>query len=216
MPDHRAAKPFLKICGITRLDDAETLLDLEVDALGLMFYKPSPRYVTLETAGKIARLVAGSVKRVGVFVDAPATRVQTAINRVGLDILQFQGNETPGYCASFGLPYVRALRVSGPLDYRRIEDEYAGALAIHLDTFVAGALPGGTGHPFDWRQWPERPGLNYVLAGGLTPDNVRSAVRDLRPWGVDVSSGVESDVKGIKEPGKMRRFVEEVRGASSR
>ena len=213
MPQPRGEQTFLKICGITRPQDAEMLIDLGVDALGLMFYEPSPRYVTAETASGIARLTAGSIKRVGVFVDAPADVVRGVIDRVALDILQFQGNEAPDYCASFGLPYVRALRVSGPLDYALVEREYAGALAIHLDTFVAGGLPGGTGHRFDWRQWPERPGLNYVLAGGLTPDNVRAAVEALRPWGVDVSSGVESEVKGIKEPGKMRRFVEEVRHA---
>ncbi len=215
MPGARTESTFLKICGITRLRDAETLIELGVNALGLMFYEPSPRYVPPRTAREIARRTAGSIRRVGVFVDAPATVVQGTIGLVGLDILQFQGNEPPAYCASFGLPYIKALRVSGVMDYRGVERDYADALAIHLDTFVAGALPGGTGHRFDWRQWPKRPGLNYVLAGGLTPENVRGAVRALRPWGLDVSSGVESEVKGIKEPDMMRRFVEEVRRAEA-
>ncbi len=214
MPPYRIVQTFLKICGITRQEDAETLIELGVDAMGLVFYEPSPRYVDLETAGELSRLVAGVVERVGVFVDAPDTRVRRAIDRVGLDILQFQGAESPAYCASFGLPYVRAIRISGPVDHRLLERDYAGALAIMLDASVTG-LPGGTGHRFDWRQWPERPGLNYLLAGGLTPENVRGAVRRLRPWGVDVSSGVESGMKGIKEPGRMRRFVDEVRRAEA-
>ena len=205
----------IKICGITRIEDAETLIRLHVDALGLVFHEPSPRYVSRDMARELSRAVQGNVLRVGIFVDSPAAAVQDTIEQVGLDILQFQGAETPAFCASFGLPYMKALRVSGPVDHGALEKRYSGALAILLDASVPG-LPGGTGHRFDWDQWPERPGLNYMLAGGLTPDNVRRAVARLRPWGVDVSSGVESAVKGIKEAGRMRRFVEEVRRAETR
>lgn len=202
----------IKICGITRVQDAEALLHLPVDALGLVFYEPSPRYVSGDTARELSRVVAGQMLRVGVFVDAPRARVQGLIERVGLDALQFQGAESPAFCASFGLPYLRALRVSGAMDHGHLEKRYAQALAILLDAAVPGRV-GGTGQAFDWNQWPERPSLNYMLAGGLTPDNVRGAIERLRPWGVDVSSGVESGVQGIKEAGKMRRFVEEVRRA---
>ena len=202
----------IKICGITRIEDAEALIGLGVDALGLMFYEPSGRYVSQDTARELSRVVVGKVLRVGVFVDSPPSTVQSAVDHVGLDVLQFQGEETPAFCASFGLPYVKALKVSGQVDHRDLEKRHARAFAIQLDASVPG-LSGGTGHRFDWNQWPERPGLNYVLAGGLTPGNVREAVQRLRPWGVDVSSGVESGVKGIKESGKMRRFVEEVRRA---
>ena len=202
----------IKICGITRVVDAETLIDLGVDALGLMFYEPSSRYVKREAARELSRVVAGRMLRVGVFVDAPRSAVQGAIDHVGLDVLQFQGAETPAFCTSFGLPFVRALRVAGRLDHQDLEKRYAHALAIHLDASVPG-LPGGTGRRFDWNQWPERPRLNYILAGGLTPGNVREAVQRLQPWGVDVSTGVEGEVKGIKDSGKMRRFVEEVRRA---
>ncbi len=205
----------IKICGITRIEDAETLIRLHVDALGLVFHEPSPRYVSRDMARELSRAVQGDVLRVGIFVDSPAAAVQDTIEQVGLDILQFQGAETPAFCASFGLPYMKALRVSGPVDHGALEKRYSGALAILLDASVPG-LPGGTGRRFDWDQWPERPGLNYMLAGGLTPDNVRRAVARLRPWGVDVSSGVESTVKGIKEAGRMRRFVEEVRRAETR
>ena len=204
----------IKICGITRVEDAETLVGLGVDALGLMFYEPSSRYVNRDSARELSRAVAGRILRVGVFVDALRTTVQSAIDHVGLDVLQFQGAETPAFCASFGLPYLRALRVAGRLDHQDLEKRYAQALAIMLDASVPG-LAGGTGHRFDWNQWPQRPGLNYMLAGGLTPDNVRAAVQRLQPWAVDVSSGVESEVKGIKDSGKMRRFVEEVRRADS-
>ena len=204
----------IKICGITRVEDAETLVGLGVDALGLMFYEPSSRYVNRDSARELSRAVAGRILRVGVFVDALRTTVQSAIDHVGLDVLQFQGAETPAFCASFGLPYLRALRVAGRLDHQDLEKRYAQALAIMLDASVPG-LAGGTGHRFDWNQWPQRPGLNYMLAGGLTPDNVRAAVQRLQPWAVDVSSGVESEVKGIKDSGKMRRFVEEVRRAES-
>lgn len=204
----------IKICGITRVADAEALVGLGVDALGLMFYEPSSRYVNRDSARELSRAVAGRILRVGVFVDALRATVQSAIDHVGLDVLQFQGAETPAFCASFGLPYLRALRVTGRVDHQDLEKRYAQALAILLDASVPG-LAGGTGHRFDWNQWPERPGLNYMLAGGLTPDNVCAAVQRLQPWAVDVSSGVESEVKGIKDSGKMRRFVEEVRRAES-
>ncbi|MDE0365891.1 MAG: phosphoribosylanthranilate isomerase [Gammaproteobacteria bacterium] len=202
----------IKICGITRAEDAETLVRLGVDALGLVFYPPSPRYVCPEKAGELSRAVEGKLLRVGVFVDAPAATVGEAVERVGLDVLQFQGAETPDFCASFGLPYLRAFRVAGTFDHEAVEARYPEALAIHLDASVPG-LPGGTGHRFNWRQWPERPGLNYMLAGGLTPENVGTAVERLRPWGVDVSTGVESPVKGVKDAGRMSRFVAEVRRA---
>ena len=202
----------IKICGITRPEDAETVVRLGVDALGLMFYEPSPRYVGPDAARELSRAVEGEVMRVGVFVDAPAAIVEAAIERVGLDVLQFQGSETPAYCASFGLPFVRAFRVQGAFDHEAVEAKYSGALAIHLDASVPG-LPGGTGQRFDWARWPERPRLNYMLAGGLTPENVRGAVERLRPWGVDVSTGVESPVKGVKDSDKMSRFVAEVRRA---
>ena len=202
----------IKICGITRIEDAEALLRLEVDALGLNFYEPSPRYVAPELARELSTTVAGAVLRVGVFVDAPAAAVRRTIEEVGLDVLQFQGAETPAYCASFGLPFLRALRVQGTVDHTAMETRYSGALAILLDASVPG-LRGGTGHRFDWQQWPARPGLNYMLAGGLTPENVRGAIERLRPWGVDVCTGVESPVKGIKQADRLERFVEEVRRA---
>ncbi len=204
----------IKICGITRADDAELLVRLGVDAIGLNFYEPSSRYLCPVAARDVARIAAGEAMRVGVFVDSPAAVVRQTIDEVGLDALQFQGDETPAYCDSFGLPYVRALGVQGNVDHEALEAAYCNALAILLDATVPG-LRGGTGHRFDWKQWPERPGKNYMLAGGLTPENVRTAVERLQPWGVDVCSGVESPVKGIKCAEKMRRFVDEVRDAET-
>ena len=204
----------IKICGITRIEDAEALLHLDVDALGLNFYEPSPRYVAPGLARELSRTVAGEMLRVGVFVDAPGATVRETVEEVGLDVLQFQGAESPAFCASFGLPYVKALRVSGRVDHADLEARYPAALAILLDASVPG-LAGGTGHRFDWNQWPERPRLHYMLAGGLAPGNVGAAVQRLRPWGVDVCSGVEGPVKGVKNAGKVRRFVEEVRCAEA-
>jgi len=202
----------IKVCGITRLEDAETVARLGVDALGFMFYEPSPRYVRPDAARILSQTVQGEVTRVGVFVNAPRATVEQLIESVGLDVLQFHGAETEAYCASFGLPYLKAFRVNGAIDQKAMEATYSSALAILLDTAAPG-LPGGTGECFDWRQWPQPSTHNYMLAGGLTPGNVRSAVEQLRPWGVDVSTGVESQVKGIKDADKMSRFVQEVRNA---
>ena len=202
----------IKICGVTRGEDAEALLRLGVDAIGLNFYEPSPRYLCPRAARDLSRIVAGETMRVGVFVDAPAAVVKRIVEQVGLDLLQFQGAETPAFCASFGLPYIKAVRVSEAFDTEDTEARFSEAFAILLDATVPG-LRGGTGHQFDWKRWPERPRLNHMLAGGLTPENVRVAVESLRPWGVDVCSGVEGRVKGIKDSSRMRRFVEEVRDA---
>jgi len=202
----------IKICGITRAEDAETLIRLRVDAMGLVFYEPSPRYVNRHVAEALSRIAESRVLRVGVFVDASQSIVQTLIDEVGLDALQFQGSEGPAYCASFGLPYLKAVRVSGPVDHKALERRFAAARALLLDASVPG-LPGGTGHRFDWNQWPVKPSLNYMLAGGLTPRNVHAAIDRLQPWGVDVSSGVEGDTKGVKEAHRVQRFVEEVRRA---
>jgi len=204
----------IKICGITRAEDADAVVRAGADALGLVFVDSSPRRVNLETASAIARQVQGRIVRVGLFVDAPDAFVSSVLNAVELDLLQFHGRETASACRSFGLPYVKAIRVGAALPMADLESEYADACALLLDAHVPGQA-GGTGQAFDWSFWPASSRLPLVLAGGLDPDNVGPAIRRLRPWAVDVSGGVEGARKGEKDAGRIQRFITEVRRAGS-
>ena len=199
----------IKICGITRSEDLEVLMRLKVDAVGLMFAQSSLRRLALEDARRLSEQAQGRIARVGVFADAEPAAVRTAIDEVGLDALQFHGQEDAAYCAAFGLPYLKAFRVAGAVDEGTLRQRYADACALLLD---AGA---GGGEPFDWRHWPDEPSGPCILAGGLGPGNVGRAVRLLQPWGVDASSGVEGVRKGIKDAGKMTEFVTEARRAAA-
>lgn len=200
----------IKICGITRLEDADSVVAAGADALGLNFAAVSPRRVPIVQAARIADHVAGALCRVGLFVDATADEVRAVLDAVALDLVQFQGSESGAWCAQFAVPYVKAIRVRGPLDLPALEAEYTHARALQLDAYVPDR-PGGTGHRFDWALWPSRARLPLVLAGGLTPDNVGEAVIRLRPWAVDVSGGVEGAEKGIKDADRIHRFIAEVR-----
>ena len=199
----------IKICGITRAEDLDVLMRLKVDAVGLVFAAGSPRQLSLGKARRLSGQARGQVVRVGVFADAKPAAVRDAIDEVGLDMLQFHGQEDAAYCASFGMAYLKAFRVSGAVDEPALRRRYADARALLLD---AGT---GSGKTFDWRHWPAEPSGPCVLAGGLAPDNVGRAVRLLRPWGVDVSSGVEGSRKGIKDVGKMTEFIAEARRAAA-
>ena len=200
----------IKICGITRAEDLEVLVRLKVDAVGLMFVERSPRRLDIEDARRLSELARGRIARVGVFADAAPAAVQAAIDEVGLDVLQFHGQEDAAHCSAFGLPYLKAMQVRGAVDESALRQRYADACALLLD---AGA--GGGGEPFDWQHWPAEPSGPCVLAGGLAPDNVGRAVRRLRPWGVDASTGVEGAAKGIKDERKMTEFVTEARRAAA-
>jgi phosphoribosylanthranilate isomerase len=202
----------IKICGITRERDADAVVRAGADALGLVFVESSPRCIGIEAAAEIARHVRGRVIRVGLFVDAPDNDVRAVLNEVELDVLQFHGDESGDACRRYGLPFLKAIRVAAALPIAELEAEYAGACALLLDTYVAGQA-GGTGQTFDWQLWPARSRLPLVLAGGLDPANVRAAVRRLRPWGVDVSGGVEGPRKGAKDAHKIEQFIAEVRRA---
>ena len=207
-------KTRVKICGITREQDANAVANAGADALGLMFVRSSPRYVSIAVAAAIARRVRGRLVRVGLFVDAPEAEIRAVLDGVELDLLQFQGQESGAECRRFGLPYVKAIRVSGPVDLGPLEAEYADACALQLDAYVPGRA-GGTGQTFDWSLWPVKGRLPLVLAGGLDPENVAAAVRELEPWAVDVSSGVEGPRKGEKDADRIQRFITEVRRAGS-
>lgn len=203
----------IKICGITRAEDAEAVVRAGADALGLNFVPGTPRYVAAQKAGEIAGSVGGAVVRVGLFVDPERDAVRRVLDSVELDVLQFHGDESGDFCRGFGVPFVKAVRVRGPVPMAALESEYADACCLLLDTYVPGVM-GGSGEVFDWDLWPESR-LPLVLAGGLTPENVAGAVQRLHPWGVDVSGGVEGARKGEKDAAKIRKFVAEVKGAGS-
>lgn len=201
----------IKICGITQVDMALHTAHAGADAIGLVFHPASPRYVELGQASKIARVLPAFVSSVALFVNADAAWVQTVIDQVGPDLLQFHGEETPAYCRQFGLPYIKAVRVTAGLDLVQYATPYSDARGLLLDAFVVGQA-GGTGQKFDWNLIPADLPLPLILSGGLDVHNVALAVQQTRPWAVDVSSGVEIS-KGVKDAAKVAQFIQEVSNA---
>ena len=200
-----------KICGITRIEDALAAVEAGADAIGLVFYGKSPRAVSIEQAAAILQALPPFVTSVGLFVDMPRDQLQQLLQRLPLDLLQFHGDESPADCEGHGRPYIEALRVRPGEDGAAAMAPSAGARGILLDTFVEG-VPGGTGASFDWSLVPENAAKPIILAGGLDAGNVATAIRQVRPYAVDVSGGVEAS-KGIKDAGKIRAFVRAVRDA---
>ena len=203
----------IKMCGITRAEDALEAARLGVDALGFIFYAGSPRHVTIERAASIIAALPPFVTTVGLFVDPTEDEVRAVLSTVPLDLLQFHGSETPAFCARFGRPWMKAIAAAPGVDLLQSAGFYAGARALLIDAFVPG-VHGGTGVQTDWHSIPKDFPMPIVLAGGLHPGNVADAVRTVRPWAVDVSSGVEQ-AKGIKAPHKMSAFVQGVRDADA-
>ena len=197
----------VKICGLTRPQDVDAAVTAGADAVGFVFTQRSKRYVAPERAVELAARVPAFVSRVGLFMDAEAGFVERVLKEVPLTLLQFHGLETPAYCRRFGRPYVKALGMADPEKLQHV-DEYADAAAILLDSHPPGE-PGGTGRTFSWDRIPtlSRP---LVLAGGLNPSNVAAAVCTVRPWAVDVSSGVETE-PGVKCADKMKEFIREAK-----
>ena len=216
------ARTRVKICGITRLADGIAAAREGADAIGFVFWAGTPRRVEAPVAQAIARALPPYVSTVGLFVDPEPTEVRAILAAVPLDLLQFHGNEPPELCRAFARPYVKAVPVveraakDGLLEYAT---RYQDAAAWLFDAPPSGGLPGGTGRTFDWATLPGDVDRPVVLSGGLNAENVGAAVRRVRPWAVDVSSGVEvvgddgSPVKGIKDPDRIRAFIEEVRHA---
>jgi len=199
----------VKICGITRTADAAAAASAGADAIGLVFYPPSPRFLSIERAREIRDALPPFVQTVALFVNADGAQVAKVIGRVHPGMLQFHGDETPEFCAQFGLPYVKACRVkpgASALEYLR---PFSGAAAWLFDSHVPEY--GGVGESFDWSLVPatDKP---VILSGGLSRRNVAEAIRRVKPWGVDVSSGVES-AKGIKDRALIAAFIAEVRNA---
>ena len=195
----------IKICGITRVEDALAAAEAGADAIGLVFYKQSPRAVTVQQAQQIIAALPPFITTVGLFVNSSRSELNEILDAVPLDLLQFHGDERAAECESYQRPYLKALRVKAGDDVRAEIDSYPSAAGILLDTYVAG-VPGGTGEPFDWSLVPADASKPIVLAGGLSPDNVGEAISRVRPYAVDVSGGVEQG-KGIKDVEKIRAFI---------
>ena len=198
----------VKICGITRLEDALAAARAGADALGFVFYPPSPRHLEVAQAARIIAALPPFVTTVALFVNADAETIAEVVQATGIDLLQFHGNECPDYCAQHGRPWIKAIRMKDDVDLEREAERYAGARALLLDAYRPG-VPGGTGETFEWDRIPQALRPRIVLAGGLTPDNVSEAVRQVGPWAVDVSGGVES-APGIKDADKIQRLIEGV------
>ena len=199
----------VKICGFTRPADAVAAVRMGADAIGLVFYPPSPRHVSVATAQAIVTALPPFVTVVGLFVDVSADYVHAVLEEVPLDLLQFHGEETPDFCSAFGRPYIKAIRVKESVDLVQCASAYSGAQGLLLDAWVEG-IQGGTGHAFDWGLIPQGLPLPVILSGGLNPGNVADGIRAVRPYAVDVSSGVEAQ-KGIKDAAKIAAFIKEVK-----
>lgn len=202
----------IKICGITRVEDAVAAAFGGADAIGMICYPKSPRFVARTVAREIRRALPPFVSCVAVFVNPSAAEVQDVIDEVLPTHLQFHGDEPADFCGQFGLPAIKAFRVRPGADLLKSTASFPDAAAWLLDAFVDGY--GGAGKSFDWSLVPEVLDRPMILSGGLTPINVGEAVRRVRPWAVDVASGVEAS-KGIKDHGMMERFIQEVRRADS-
>jgi len=198
----------VKICGITEAAHARVAFEAGADAIGLVFYAQSPRKLSTEAAAAIARSLPPFVASVGLFVNAPAEEVRAILGAVSLDLLQFHGDETPEYCESFGRAFVRAVRMEPGTDLLEYAGRFSRARALLLDAHVPG-LPGGTGQAFDWTGIPRDLAIPVILSGGLTSASVGQAIRQVRPWAVDVSSGVERS-RGVKDPQKIVEFIRSV------
>lgn len=205
----------IKICGITRVEDALIAARYGADAIGLVFYQKSPRHVTLQKAVELVASLPPFVSVTGLFVDAEASFVRETLAQVPLDLLQFHGDETPEYCVQFFKPYLKAIRVKAGVNLLQCALHFHTAKGMLLDAHVEG-IPGGTGTAFDWSMIPLQLPLPVILSGGLDAENVAAAIKRVSPYAVDVSSGVEATkgintLKGIKDAAKIAAFINEVK-----
>jgi phosphoribosylanthranilate isomerase len=198
----------VKICGITRVEDGVIAARLGADAIGLVFYPPSPRFVNPEQARQIIMALPPFITTVGLFVNAEPATVRAILREVPLALLQFHGDEESDYCAAFGRPYLKAVPMGAGAEVRDYEQRFATAAGLLLDSH-GGAQTGGSGHGFDWARIPAERHKPLILAGGLHSGNVAAAIRQVRPDAVDVSSGVES-AKGVKHGELIHAFLREV------
>jgi phosphoribosylanthranilate isomerase len=203
----------IKICGITRVEDALVAAQLGVDAIGLVFYPQSSRFIDVTTAVQIVQVLPPFVTVVGLFVDAERVQVEATLRQVNLGMLQFHGHEDPDYCASFNIPFLKAVPMGMATDLADYGWRFQQAAGLLLDSH-GGDKTGGSGQRFDWRKIPKNMPNPIILAGGLDPYNVVEAIQRVQPFAVDVSSGVES-AKGIKDCRLMQLFIESVNRGDS-
>lgn len=199
----------IKICGITRAEDLRAAVEYGADALGLVFYEASPRNVTIPHAAHLAQSTPPFVNLVGLFVNPSVAEVQAVLRHVPLATLQFHGEETPEFCAQFNKPYLKAIRVKAGVDLLQCASDFSSAQGLLLDAHVEG-IQGGTGATFDWTLIPKHMPMPIILSGGLDAKNVAEAIKLVKPYAVDVSSGVEAS-KGIKDAAKIVAFINEVK-----
>lgn len=199
----------VKICGITSIPDALDVANAGADAIGLVFYPKSARFVTPDQAAEISSALPPFITTVGLFLNADAKQIQETLSKVSLDLLQFHGHETPEFCRSFGKPYIKALGTDGLENFTANADQYHDALGILIDSHVLGKA-GGTGQTFDWKLLPKNYSKPIILAGGLNPDNIAEAIRETSVYALDLSSGVESS-PGIKSKAKIDALMREVK-----
>ncbi len=199
----------IKYCGITRPEDAIFAAELGVDAIGLVFYPDSPRHVTIPQAIDIVSCLPAFVSVVGLFVDEQEAVIKNVLGNVQIDCLQFHGDESPEACRMYNKRYIKAIRMRDNTNVLSLTRRYNDADGLLLDAYHEGTK-GGTGSRFDWGLIPEVSMLPIILAGGLQASNVRMAIKDVKPYALDVSSGVESE-KGIKDRAKMTAFFNAVR-----
>ena len=198
----------VKICGLTRVEDAVYAAHIGVDAIGLVFYPPSPRHVEIDQAVRIVNALPAFVSVVALFVDEQEARIRQVLAQVPIDCLQFHGDEPAEACSVYGKRYIKAIRMHEGIDICALARHYHDAAGLLLDAYHADAK-GGTGSQFDWRLIPEKCTLPVILAGGLDENNARLAVQTVRPFALDVSSGVETE-KGVKNSLKMAAFIKQV------
>jgi len=208
IPKNHIKRTRIKVCGITRIEDALSAVDSGANAIGFVFYEKSPRYIQEEKAADIAGELPPFVTKVALFVNASEEKIRSVLESVPVDILQFHGEETPEECRSYGRPYIKAVRMHDDVDLFQISGDYFDASALLLDSFVEGTQ-GGTGKTFDWSIVPSNLNKRIILAGGLTAANVADAISKVSPYAVDVSGGVEIK-KGIKDAAKIEEFIQEV------
>ncbi|HVO87429.1 MAG TPA: phosphoribosylanthranilate isomerase [Casimicrobiaceae bacterium] len=213
----------VKICGITRVADGIVAADAGAYAIGLNFWSGTPRRVSIETAQRIVAALPASLFKVALFVDPTRDEVEEVLRALRFDTLQFHGSESPEFCASFERPYFKAIAMKEGVDLVEYAGRYKSAAGLIFDSWRAGDTPGGTGHAFDWKRLDLATRIRLkspiILSGGLDPDNVREAIMQVRPWAVDVSSGVEErgpdgkPRRGIKDPARIAAFMDGVRSA---
>ena len=199
----------VKICGITRIEDALTAIRLGANAIGFIFWDKSARYIDPKEARKIVMALPPFVTVVGVYVNPSSEWVEETCSIAGLNLLQFHGDELPEFCSQFPLPYIKAVRIRSGIDLLQYATQYSSSNGLLLDSYVEG-VPGGTGRTFEWSLIPENLSLPLIVSGGLDAKNVCEAIREAKPWAVDVSSGVEI-TKGIKDADKIAAFMTGVR-----